>query len=776
MYQKHVLQHKSKSKPSGLMWQWILSYTSVLLMPILICSFYYFHSYNLVEQRTLSNQHLILENSKEQIDSAFYDAINLSSHLQLNSYINMLAHGKCAVDSTPALDRHYLSGDLKMLQVSNSLIQQLNVYFPTSDYIVTATSAHEMSMLPYMANVGISFRDWQQILEELNRTSIVCMTPENSSCLVLAKTLQSDIHGAPLAVMAVQLDRDRLIHKLQNDLFPEFGGVFALIETDGVLLSSDSGSPVFEELSFPSIFTFFDGRDDGSLYDTSTASVGKSCLIDFYPTLVPEVGLISVTDKSIYKADLYRLLEVLLFTLTVCVVTGLFVILYFSRRNYKPVEQIVHYIKGYEGNDVTETNEYHLIMKILAHNQSELEKQRTLLRNNYVQKILTGEIAFHQISGPVAEAFSLHFTSDSVCVLLFSLETSQEAGISSGFPPVDNTEQLVYFIIENVLKELLSGQFPDNYFCIQHRQIAVIICIPGEMTQPVQSLEHIVQELFSFLTRNYQIELKAGISNLHQRDGLSTAYLQADAALEYIKLFGNNQICHYASIPQEQEIGAIHLNTSDYVVNLILSGSQPQLSDYFSTLRRDLENSRLSSADARSCYYFFYQVTARLRLYCQTHYSFIPSCLDFIGESFFQIPLPELLTQVQEAFQKASEQLLEKKEILDNNRWGTDIRRFIQNNYFDADLNLNTLAEHFHISPSYLSKKYKEQYQSSVIDYLYEVRIHNSIQLIQDTNMKVTEVAQMVGFADSNAFIRIFKKITGITPGKYKAELISKAH
>ena len=83
MHYKHSLKNKSKSKPSGLMWQWILSYTSVLLMPILICSFYYFHSYNLVEQRTLSNQHLILENSKEQIDSAFYDAINLSNHLQL---------------------------------------------------------------------------------------------------------------------------------------------------------------------------------------------------------------------------------------------------------------------------------------------------------------------------------------------------------------------------------------------------------------------------------------------------------------------------------------------------------------------------------------------------------------------------------------------------------------------------------------------------------------------------------------------------------------------
>ena len=110
-------------------------------------------------------------------------------------------------------------------------------------------------------------------------------------------------------------------------------------------------------------------------------------------------------------------------------------------------------------------------------------------RNNYVQKILTGEIAFHQISGPVAEAFSLHFPADRVCVLLLSPETSQESGFSSEPSPADNTEQLVYFIIENVLKELLSGQFPDNYFCIQHRQIAVITCIPGEAAQPEQSLE-----------------------------------------------------------------------------------------------------------------------------------------------------------------------------------------------------------------------------------------------------------------------------------------------
>lgn len=219
----------------------------------------------------------------------------------------------------------------------------------------------------------------------------------------------------------------------------------------------------------------------------------------------------------------------------------------------------------------------------------------------------------------------------------------------------------------------------------------------------------------------------------------------------------------------------IHLNTSDYVINLVLSGNQPQLNEYFCVLHKELESTRLSSADARSCYYFFYQVTARLRLFCQTQYSFIPDSLDFIEESFFQRSLPEILDRTQLAYQSAAKQLMDRKEMSDSIRWGKDIHQFIQNNYFDPNLNLNTLAEHFKISPSYLSRKYKEQYQNSVIDYLYEIRIQHSIQLIQDTSMKVTEIAQMVGFANSNAFIRIFKKVTGTTPGKFKAALLSKS-
>jgi len=52
------------------------------------------------------------------------------------------------------------------------------------------------------------------------------------------------------------------------------------------------------------------------------------------------------------------------------------------------------------------------------------------------------------------------------------------------------------------------------------------------------------------------------------------------------------------------------------------------------------------------------------------------------------------------------------------------------------------------------------------VDYLYDVRIDHATALLLEPDLKITDVARMVGFVDSNAFIRIFKKWKGTTPGK----------
>lgn len=156
---------------------------------------------------------------------------------------------------------------------------------------------------------------------------------------------------------------------------------------------------------------------------------------------------------------------------------------------------------------------------------------------------------------------------------------------------------------------------------------------------------------------------------------------------------------------------------------------------------------------------------------CQSHYGLQLDALRFLDSRFFSQSLPKALTQICDAYLSACSELEEKCQNPFFSHWGKDICQFIDNNYFNPNINLNSIAEHFRISPSYLSRKFKEQYQKSVIDYLYEIRITHATELLATTDLKVADVAQMTGFIDSNAFIRIFKKSKGSTPGKYKETL-----
>ena len=84
------------------------------------------------------------------------------------------------------------------------------------------------------------------------------------------------------------------------------------------------------------------------------------------------------------------------------------------------------------------------------------------------------------------------------------------------------------------------------------------------------------------------------------------------------------------------------------------------------------------------------------------------------------------------------------------------------------DLSIALLGEAFHKSPSYLGKLFKKEMDCGILDYINEVRIQNAKTMLKETSLSIQEVSGKAGFSSSTAFIRIFKKLTGITPGEYR--------
>ncbi|MBE5961589.1 MAG: helix-turn-helix transcriptional regulator, partial [Lachnospiraceae bacterium] len=726
--------------------------------------------YTTLKERTSATHYLILENLGEQVNSIFQDAIHLGSHLQLNKYVIALSKNKNTMNSSPIMDRYYLQKDLFSLHIANGLIEDINIYFPANGYIVNSTSCYDISLLPYIEPKSntMSKSDWDTITDHLASNQLLCYSAVNKDYITIAKTLSSDSAGNPTGVLCIQINKEGLLNQLQSKLFLEYSCCFALIDTDSLLMSTKNEDIPLSSLSISDISNYFASTAGSSAYEVNSEN---KLIINSFPLLIPNTALISITEKSDYQMQMTRLLEIMGLTILFCVLLGIAIIMYFSQKNYEPVSQILSFIKQSDNEIEPVKNEYHLILQTLTQNHNEIEHQKELLRNNYLQKIFSGEITLQEIPNTMDTQFCFHRSFDSVCMVVLS------ADAENTFNETENTLDLTTFIVKNVLDELLSEQFPDHYFCIQKQKISVLISVSEQSSDSNSAsdsatstslIESLTQQLITFLSESFQLSLRAGISCIQKQDQISNAYFQANNALEYEKLFNTKRVCRYETIPQIQLIGSIPLNTSEYVSNLVIQNNASGIKEYFQSLKDKLEVLDLSWNDAKSCFYFFYQVTAKLQLYYQSHYNLHIDGLDFLDKSFFMQPLPQALSQTCEAYLNVCTEFAKKQPALTTDSWVSNICQFIDKNYFNANINLNTIAEHFQISPSYLSKKFKQQYEKSIIDYLYEIRIAKSLSLLEDLNLKVADIAQKTGFVDSNAYIRIFKKLKGITPGKYR--------
>ena len=94
--------------------------------------------------------------------------------------------------------------------------------------------------------------------------------------------------------------------------------------------------------------------------------------------------------------------------------------------------------------------------------------------------------------------------------------------------------------------------------------------------------------------------------------------------------------------------------------------------------------------------------------------------------------------------------------------------KYIEASYYINHLNLDRVSEKLNLSPSYLSKLLKQETGLSFIDYLTNVRIKRSIDIMSDPTMKIYQVAELVGYNNQHYFCKAFKKVMGFSPTEYR--------
>ena len=90
---------------------------------------------------------------------------------------------------------------------------------------------------------------------------------------------------------------------------------------------------------------------------------------------------------------------------------------------------------------------------------------------------------------------------------------------------------------------------------------------------------------------------------------------------------------------------------------------------------------------------------------------------------------------------------------------------YIQQN-FTGKISLREFGEQFHLSEKYISRYFKEHFHITLSQYVTYLRLEHAKQLLQDTDIPVTDVAMQSGYQNVSYFIRSFQKAYAVSPLK----------
>ncbi|WP_134699300.1 response regulator [Ammoniphilus sp. YIM 78166] len=97
-----------------------------------------------------------------------------------------------------------------------------------------------------------------------------------------------------------------------------------------------------------------------------------------------------------------------------------------------------------------------------------------------------------------------------------------------------------------------------------------------------------------------------------------------------------------------------------------------------------------------------------------------------------------------------------------------EIEQYLQAN-FNRDVKLQEISDHFYLSREYISRKFKQEFNENISDYIIKIRMAKAKSLLKNSELKIYDIANMIGYQDDKYFRKVFKKVEGITPNEYRS-------
>lgn len=754
---KKMFKHKD-------VFEWIIPYVVVLIIPIITCAVFFWHSFTITWEETQNLNEAALQLVRDDLDAIFEKSYTMEYSVSNNYVITSLQYLDKNMQASDNYSILEASDALSKYRVWDEAIYSCSIFFPKLELLMgqgykTISNSYDQAAAEY----GLTTDEFKQLIFGKHSERKFFINAVNGN---LCYVSSYPFSGKQL--------KYNIIIEFSKDYFQKVFSAMSSFDDNAIMVVDKNG-------------TVLVGNNDANI-DFKSIEFSNENVIEYYPynldgnrmlvcclqSRMVGVNYVSVIPYEIFWKRATDSLIVFIAALLACAVLGLVVSWFFAKRRQKTYGILNNFIKEHFGIEeqgvlikrkkiasaITNLlDEYNTI-------QNSLESANETKRELIVSSIFEGKIKSENIE-QVIQKNAVDLAVGNYILIL--VRNSKYGNIYESYQKqvtttdMEKMAEAVSYLVSNAEKKGLDCEVlhvSEGIVCIynfgdilpEENEILLSDC-----KERLESLkEHVAIAVSAMHNQVYSFN-SAYSEVMSVMEYLMTNSAREKAVMEYSEMVTDRQMQFLFTIEDEVEfVGFLKNGKEEEAKQKVLELCEKNIlnskgnRDVFKCMILNLASCILQTENTLNCKNELPDVYLWLNNICNDDSS--NSSVDLLNGRIHDICEAIYLQK-----DNKESDLIER------------IQEYIKNNYQDENLDNSAVAEHFGISLGYLSTVFKRNTGEKLIDYIQQLRFEEAKNLLLNSQLGVEEISTAVG-CTAKTLRRLFKKNIGISPTQFREE------
>jgi two-component system response regulator YesN len=328
--------------------------------------------------------------------------------------------------------------------------------------------------------------------------------------------------------------------------------------------------------------------------------------------------------------------------------------------------------------------------------------------------------------------------------------------------------------IRSTVNEIVNDSFEGYTFAWNRGEFVAIFCAPSaeNATAQMQKAGHTGDRIVQVLNQYFNVSVSVGISDPFERySQIAPAYFEACRAAQQCYYTGDQSVLFFSDVPgscghpDPVDVSCL----SDALAEAIELHDVQMIGKVFEALINLVNEPNFSRKQAYDvCFQIAYSISGSPGLADAQFQEILGG--RSLHETILGLGTLAQIVNWLIGLEQRLCRLVAREDEQGNRRLIAKAKKYILDHYMER-VSLEQVASAINISPGYLSTIFRQSTETCFTDYVTGVKIDQAKRLLRETDYKVYEVSEMLGYQNAYYFSKVFKKIVGMTPSEYSGKV-----